>query len=155
MQNSRVYKLSGWRRWVSVFGFVFFCLMTAMCWAIGRSLGISAMIFMSAFFGFATLFTTVLAVNAFKTAVILSADRIEIRRLWGSKTLSFGQIRGLSKSSYRIPSEVDTPAILLFKIEPIDDRLPAVEIDDVFGFDETFYQWLRGLPDLGTTPRRS
>lgn len=122
-----------------------------MCLAIGLSLGISAMFIMSVFFGLATLFTAVLAVNAFKTAVIVTADRIEMRRLWGSKTLSFGQIRGVSKYSYQIPSEVDSPPILVFKIEPIDDRLPAVELHDVFGFDETFYQWLRGLLDLGTT----
>jgi hypothetical protein len=134
---------------LAVFALAFFCLMFSVFWGIGLFGNGGSGVALLGCFGLLVLGTCALVANAFMTAVILTTDRIEIRRLWGRKTLSFAQIRGVRTSSHPVPGEGDAPDVRHFKIEPNHDHLPAIEFDDIYGFDEVFYRWLRGLPDLG------
>lgn len=147
-ENVRIYKLAGWRRWLAVLLLVFVCLMFAICWGIGLFVQRGLTILAIAGFDLLLIGIGSMVLSAFMTAVILGAGRIELRGLRGSKTLLFDQILGLRRTSHAAPSEVDAPPISHFKIEPKDDQLPLIEFDDVYGFDEPFHQWLRGLPEL-------
>ena len=152
-----IYKLALWRRLLVVFALLFGCSMYALAWLIGlfghSGLGIVAM----AGFALVLLGLAALAVNAFKAAVILTDDMIQVRGILGTKTLRFDQIRGVRKTLH--PGMEEAPDYWRFTIVPIDDRLPKIPIDDIFGFDDAFHQWIRGLPDLGATdpikPRKS
>ena len=146
---NRIYKLSWWRRLLVVFALLFGSSVYALACLIGlfghSGLGVVAM----AGFALVLLGLAALAVNAFKTAVILTDDMIQVRGITGTKTLRFDQIRGVRKTLR--PGIEDAPDYWRFTIVPIDDRLPKIPIDDVFGFDDAFHQWVRALPELSAT----
>jgi hypothetical protein len=121
----------------------------AVAWLIGlfghRVLAIAAM----AGFALVLLGMSALALNSFKAAVILTDDVIQVRGIMGTKTLRFDQIRGVSKALQ--PGLEESPDCWRFTIEPIDDDLGKIAIDETFGFDDAFHQWIRGLPNLDAT----
>lgn len=86
-------------------------------------------------------------VSSFKAKIILSEGAIESVSLCGSKTLKFHDIRGRREYVVRGdgPESVSTRYL---KLEPNDDRLPALEFEKYYTFDAAFYDWFNKLPDL-------
>jgi len=81
--------------------------------------------------------------KAFSASVTLSIDSIETGDLFGRSRIALNAIRGRREYTVRGKTVTD-----YLKIEPIDDRMPALEIERNFNFDDAFYEWFYSLSDL-------
>lgn len=92
---------------------------------------------------------------AFRSTVTLFDDAIELRTLVKGVRLPFTGIQG--RREYVVQSDDGSTTYL--KLEPNDDRLPALEFQQNYDFDSTFYNWFYQLPDLDelgkTKPKKS
>ncbi len=86
-----------------------------------------------------------LVVYFFTSAVTIFPDAIELRTLWSTKKLSLDQIRGRRESEITDAEGLKTQYI---KLEPLDSRQPALELQRFFNFDDKFYEWINRVPDL-------
>jgi hypothetical protein len=83
---------------------------------------------------------------AYKSAVILLEDAIELRTIFVRKRLLFVAIRG--RREYVVNGGGDEGSTRYLRLEPNDDRLPALDFARNFNFDGAFYAWFNKLPDL-------
>jgi len=81
---------------------------------------------------------------AFTSTVTLFQDAIELRTLANRKHLPFARIRG--RREYVVQSDDGSTRYL--KLEPNDDRLPTLELQQNYDFDSAFYNWFYQLSDL-------
>lgn len=82
------------------------------------------------------------SIYAFTSEVLLYQDAIESRSLFGSKRLSFQNIRG--RREYKTGRKTRN---IYLKIES-NDGSHALRSEKERNFDETFYNWFNQLPDL-------
>lgn len=92
------------------------------------------------------LVASILTVRAFRNTVLLSRKAIEVHSFGGRSVLPFHKIRGARK--YLLSGHPDSHSVWKIVLEPNDVRFPELNIREIYRFDDTFYQWLNGLPDL-------
>lgn len=85
-------------------------------------------------------------IRAFRNAVCLSTTSIEIRSLSGRQVLPLDRVRG--RRRYLDRGDEDAPSMWHLVLEPNDDRFPRLDIEEIYRFDDSFYKWFNGLPDL-------
>lgn len=106
--------------------------------------GVAELLFLSLYF----LATGIFAFMAFSSFVRLSADSIEVRRLWKCKILPFTKIKGRRRYTEKADPYSTPPRHLV--LEPNNPGFPRIDIKlnerDIF--DESFYRWFDSLPDL-------
>lgn len=144
-QTSRVYKMKWWRRASAILFLVIGILFFAgfRYGPIFRHVDPQPWgIFFSAAFTLIGIFWTY---SAFRSTVTLSSDHIEVRGIFGSTQLPLNAIRG--RREY-VVHDAEGGSTRSLKLVSDDDRLPALEFEKYFTFDDAFYQWFNNLPDL-------
>jgi hypothetical protein len=86
------------------------------------------------------------ALYAFQSTVTLTESSIELRDLTGRKNLPLASIRG--RRTYVVSGGDPPDQTRYFKLEPDDDRLPALDFQKDYNFDAAFFAWFNSLPDL-------
>jgi len=86
------------------------------------------------------------ALRAWCSRVRLSEIAIEVDGLTGKSMLPLDKIEG--RRRYLDGGSADAPGDWHLVLEPIDDRFPRLDIEEIYRFDAFFYQWFNGLPDL-------
>ena len=99
-----------------------------------------------------TLLACVFTVRAFRSSICLSETAIEKRGLTGTITLPLDKIEG--RRRYLDQGDDDSPNVWHLVLEPNDDRFPRLDIEEVYRFDDSFYRWFNGLPDLDELDKR-
>lgn len=89
-----------------------------------------------------------LGASAFGSHVRLSADAIEFRKMFRSKTLPMSEIRGRRE---RVVEDDEGGKTTYLKIVPWDMGLEALEFPEHFDFDTNFYLWYDELENLDKT----
>ena len=85
--------------------------------------------------------------DAFGSRVTLSEETIAVCGLRGRKSLPLNVIRGRRTYMFKLdPNSAGSTTYL--KVVPVDDRLPVIDFLRDYNFDEAFYAWFNGLPDL-------
>jgi len=84
--------------------------------------------------------------RAFRNSVQLSETTIELYGISDNAVLPFDKIRG--RRRYLDRGDEDSPSVWHLVLGPNDDRLKKVDIEELYQFDDFFYQWFNGLPDL-------
>jgi hypothetical protein len=91
------------------------------------------------------LITAIFTIRAYKNAVLLTADSIELRGLSGRRALPIGKIRGLRR--YLSKGDGESPDIWHIVLVRDDDRYNKLDIEELYNFDDVFYGWFKTLPD--------
>lgn len=86
------------------------------------------------------------ALYAFLSTVALSDAAIEVRGLFGRKSLPVRAIRGRRTETSRGDPEGGGNTTWL-KVVPDDDRLPVLTFQKDYNFDTAFPEWFTALPD--------
>ena len=104
----------------------------------------------------------ILTISAFSSKLILSDDAIEVRDFFSTNRLLFSEIRGqrerdcIGLTGFERVDMALTNIASTWKLEPKNDGARAIEIRNVFAFDDAFYEWFNQIPDLDeedeTTP---
>jgi hypothetical protein len=89
---------------------------------------------------------TIWVTHLFRARVTLFADAIETSGLLGRARLRFNEIRGRREYVVRGGEEGGNTPYL--KVVSNDDRLPSLDFIKYYNFDDAFYAWFKGLPDL-------
>jgi hypothetical protein len=98
---------------------------------------------------FPPVFSLVAAIftwRSFQNMVRLSEDALEFRGPSGMRVLPFDKIKG--RRRYLSRGHVDTPDVWHLVLEPNDDRYTKIDLEELYRFDQAFYTWFNGLPDL-------
>jgi hypothetical protein len=95
--------------------------------------------------GLLTVAGLFLAGHLFTTRVVLLSDAIEVQTLWSTKRMDFSSIRGWREYETIDSDGVKTKYI---KLESLGYQQPALNIQDLYNFDQDFYNWLHSLPQL-------
>lgn len=82
----------------------------------------------------------------FRRTVSLSDTTIEVSDRMGTVSLRLDQIEG--RRRYVDPGDDVSPNVVHLVLVPNDDRIPRMDIEKIYNFDEAFYAWFNGLPDL-------
>ncbi len=93
-----------------------------------------------------TLAATVFTLRSFRNRVRLSQESLELHGLSGTRVLPIQSIKG--RRRYLSRGDIDTPSVWHLVLEPDDDRYPKMDIEELYRFDEQFYNWFNALPDL-------
>ncbi len=88
---------------------------------------------------------TALVAHTFTESVRFTTDAIERATLVGVKRLPLSNIRG--RREYAVSGH-ESGRTRYLKLEPNDDRLPTLDFSRNYDFDDAFYKWFHGLPDL-------
>jgi hypothetical protein len=98
-------------------------------------------------FGMGLLAVTsgILTLSSFYNRVTLYANAIEFRSVWSTSWLQFAEIRGRQKYSAGGGRGIRIPHL---RILPNDERLPILDFEKHYNFDDAFYAWFNRLPDL-------
>jgi hypothetical protein len=84
--------------------------------------------------------------RAFRNSVRLTEKSIELCGLSGNTALPFDKIRG--RRRYLDKGDENSPSVWHRVLEPNDDRFKKIDIEELYRFDDLFYQWFHTLPDL-------
>ena len=87
----------------------------------------------------------VLGVRTSKNTVCLSESAIAVEGFPGNKLLPFDKIRGRRRY---FESNGDSGGVRHLVLEPISERYPRLDIEEIYQFDDHFYRWFNNLPDL-------
>lgn len=82
--------------------------------------------------------------KAFTSIVEFSGDSITMRWLWYTRGLEYSRIRG--RREFAVQGEESTTRYL--RLETTDGSRPFDVGKNMYSFDEEFWAWYRGLPDL-------
>lgn len=93
----------------------------------------------------------VFGVRTSKNTVRLSESAIAVGAFPGNKLLPFDKIRGRRRY---LMSVGDSGGVWHLVLEPISDRYPRLDIEDIYRFDDHFYRWFNNLPDLDEADKR-
>lgn len=144
--ESRVYRMRSWERIVSIVLLVFGLVSPLATWGgvlTGRQdARFLEMMFPIVFSMGAAFFT----IGAFRKSVRLTDHRIEVRGVSGTRMLPLDKIKG--RRRYFSPGPVDCPGEWHLVFEPNDDRYSKLDIEELYRFDDEFYEWFNALPDL-------
>jgi hypothetical protein len=91
-----------------------------------------------------------MTISAFKSTITLSANSIELLTLKGRQQLALSAIRG--RREYWVNTGRSRTRYL--RLEPDDDRLPTMDFEKSFTFDDSFYAWFNALPDLDADDKK-
>jgi hypothetical protein len=92
------------------------------------------------------LFAGVFTVRAFRNSVQLSETAIELHGISGDTALPLDKIRG--RRRYLERGDENSPSVWHLVLESNDDRFRKLDMEELYRFDESFYQWFNRLPDL-------
>ena len=95
---------------------------------------------------------SVFVIRAFHNKVCLSTTAIEVRGLTGKQVLPLERIKG--RRRYLDRGGYEMPRVWHLVLEPNDDRFPKLDIDEIYRFDDFFYAWFNGFPDLDDVDRK-
>ena len=84
--------------------------------------------------------------RAFTKSICLTHSSIEARSLTGTRVLPLNKIAGRRRRLSK--GDADSPDVWHLILEPVDDRFPRLDIEEIYKFDEFFYTWFNALPDL-------
>jgi len=149
---ARVYRLS-WRGWI----FPLIVLAAGIDGTVGHLTGSSKPYSRdNGMFGSVSLMVggVLLAISAFSSKVILSDDAIEMRTIFSKNRLLFSEIRGRRESADIGLTGSETVDRIMrniassWKLEPTDNKLNSININNSFALDDAFYEWFNQIPDL-------
>jgi hypothetical protein len=86
-----------------------------------------------------------LTVHALTAGVRFTVDAVEYWSLIGVKKLPLDKIRGRRKYVVR---DAEGGSTRYLKLESDDDRFPTLSFSKNYSFDDAFYEWFYGLPNL-------
>jgi hypothetical protein len=93
------------------------------------------------------VFAAYVSSDAFRTAITLTDNAIELRTIFTRKRLRFNEIKG--RREYTAIGKYG--AIRGWKIVPNNDGLPTLKFDRNLELDDAFHAWFDQLPDLDET----
>ena len=145
-QITRVYRMKSWQRFVGIVLLVFGLLFGFVIWggviSGARDANFLELMFPVAFSLLAGIFTF----RAYRNSVRLTERSIERCSFSGNTVLPFDKIRG--RRRYLAGGDENSPSVWHLVFEPNDDRFGKIDIEELYRFDDSFYQWFNGLPDL-------
>jgi hypothetical protein len=87
-----------------------------------------------------------LTIRFYSSRVKFTSDAIERSNIFNSARLPYSAIRG--RREYVVRGGEDGGETHYLKLEPNDDRFPALDFIKAYNFDDAFYSWFNQLPDL-------
>jgi hypothetical protein len=90
------------------------------------------------------LCSVIFALHTFTSTVRLTVDSVEKRYLLTIASLAFSEIRGRRQ----IGPHGDQANLRFYVIVPTHRSLPTIKFGEYHEFDDAFYEWFMGLPDL-------
>jgi hypothetical protein len=92
------------------------------------------------------VFAGTMTIRSYRNQVALSESAVELRSLQCDNILPLDKIKG--RRRYFSPGDDVAPGIWHLVLESNDDRYPKLDIEELYRFDDAFYQWFNQLTDL-------
>ena len=121
-------------------------LFTVAIWA-GVLTGIRDAEFVEMMFPIAfSVLATLFIIRSFRNRIRVSDHAIELYGLSGTRSLPIDKIRG--RRRYYDPGDAESPGVWHVVFESNNDQFPTIDVEEVYNFDDAFYQWFQSLPDI-------
>ncbi len=92
------------------------------------------------------VFAGTMTVRSYHNQVALCEESIALRSLRGNTVLPLDKVKG--RRRYLSRGDGESPDVWHLVLEPNDDRYPKLDVEELYRFDDAFYQWFNQLPDL-------
>lgn len=146
LAESRVYRMRSSQRVIAILLLIVGLILLLSTWGAVLSGRQDAkfleMMFPIVFLIGAAFFT----IRDFHNSVRLSVQAIELRGLSGTRSLPLDKIKG--RRRYLCKGDENSPDVWHLVLEPNDDRYSKLDIEELYRFDNEFYERFNSLTDL-------